>query len=76
MKEELYVIATRGRNNTEIYLKCSEEETTDDRMLMKWTTDIEESYADFNYSDIEKFAKNYFKNFNKWYIKKWVATFE
>lgn len=75
MKQELYVIATKGRNNKEIYLKCSEEETTKDIILMKWTTDIEESYADFEYSNIEKFAKNYFKNFNKWYIKKWVATF-
>lgn len=75
MKQELYVIATKGRNNKEIYLKCSEEETTKDIILMKWTTDIEESYADFDYSSIEKFAKNYFKNFNKWYIKKWVATF-
>ena len=75
MKQELYVIATKGKNNKEIYLKCSEEETTDDRILMKWTTDIEESYADFEYSNIEKFAKNYFKHFNKWYIKKWVATF-
>ena len=75
MKQELYVIATKGRNNKEIYLKCSEEETTKDIILMKWTTDIEESYADFEYSNIEKFAKKYFKNFNKWYIKKWVATF-
>lgn len=75
MKQELYVIATKGRNNKEIYLKCSDEETTNDTILMKWTTDIEESYADFEYSNIEKFAKNYFKNFNKWYIKKWVATF-
>ena len=75
MKQTLYVIATKGKNNKEIYLKCSDENTTKDIILMKWTTDIEESYADFNYSDIEKFAKNYFKNFNKWYIKKWVATF-
>ena len=58
MKQELYVIATKGRNNKEIYLKCSEEETTKDIILMKWTTDIEESYADFEYSNIEKFAKN------------------
>lgn len=74
MKEELFVIATKGRNNTEVYLKCDETEVN--RISMKWTTDINESYADFNYSDIEKFAKNYFKNYNKWYIKKWVATFE
>jgi hypothetical protein len=65
--EELYVIATRGRNNKEIYLKCGKN-------LMEWTEDIEESYADFNYSDIEKFAKEYFKNFKKWYIKEWKVN--
>jgi hypothetical protein len=41
---------------------------------MEWTEDIEESYADFNYSDIEKFAKEYFKNFKKWYIKEWKVN--
>lgn len=73
MKQELYVIATKGRNNQEIYLKCKEVETQKDTILMEWTTDIEKSYADTTYSNLEKFAKNYFKNYKKWYIKEWIV---
>lgn len=75
MKETMFVIATKGRNNTEVYLKCSDKETKSGKVLMDWTTEIDDSYADFSYTDIEKFAKSYFKNFKKWYIKEWVATF-
>ena len=75
MKERLYVIATKGRNNKEIYLKCSDKEINN-KIIMNWSEDLEESYADYDYSRIEKFAKEYFKNYNKWYIKEWVATFE
>lgn len=70
MEETLYVIATAGRNNQEIYLKCKETANG-----MEWTNDIEESYADYDYGRIQDFANEYFKQFNKWYIKKWVAKF-
>lgn len=75
MKVELFVIATKGKGNKEIYLKCKDDTTTD-KILMEWTTDIEQSYADYDYASIEQFAKNYFKNYNKWYIKQWKTEVE
>lgn len=72
--EELFVIATRGRNNKEIYLKCSDKESKN-KILMEWTEDITEAMATFNYSEISECAKNYFKNFNKWYITSYNARF-
>lgn len=75
MKETLFVIATKGRNNKEIYLKCSEKETKKGNILMEWTENIDEAMATFSYTEIEDCAKKYFKNFNKWYIKEWIAVF-
>ena len=69
MKEKMYVIATKGRNNKEVYLKCSDKETKGNKILMEWTEDIDEAMATFSYSDIAKNAEAYFKNYNKWYIK-------
>lgn len=72
MKENLYVIATKVKDNQEIYLAVDE---TKNNGAMIWTRNIKESYADFDYKEIKKFAERYFKNFKKWYIKRWVATF-
>ena len=75
IKERLYVIATRGRNNKEVYLKCSNKELQNGKILMKWTEDINEAMATFSYSEIEQCAKNYFKNYNKWYITDYKGIF-
>ena len=75
MKETLFVIATKGRNNKEIYLKCSEKETKKGKILMEWTENIDEAMATFSYTEIEDCAKKYFKSFNKWYVKEWIADF-
>lgn len=74
MKETLYVIATRGRNNKEIYLKCSDREVNN-KILMEWTEDINEAMATFTYTECEDCAKRYFKNYNKWYITSYKASF-
>lgn len=78
MKEILYVIATRGKNGNEIYLMVDEErgKLNPYKVYFKWTNNIENAYADFNGYDIEKFAKGYFKNYNKWYITCYKAKFE
>ena len=68
MKQELFIIATRGRGNKEIYLAVDESKNYKDKVYFKWTEDIDEAYATFEYSDIEYTAKHYFKNYNKWYI--------
>ena len=75
MRETMYVIATKGKNNKEIYLKCSNRESKDGRILMEWTEDINEAMATFTYTEVEECAKQYFKNFNKWYIRNYIATF-
>lgn len=76
MKEKMYVITTRGRNGKEIYLKCSDKETRDGKILMEWTENIDDAMATFFICDAEKCAENYFKNFKKWYITDYVATFK
>lgn len=75
MKEKLYVIATKGKNNKEVYLKCSNKETKDGKILMEWTENIDEAMATFTYTETEECANNYFKNYNKWYIREYNATF-
>lgn len=75
MKEKLYVIATKGRQNKEVYLKCSTKETASGKILMEWTEDINEAMATFSYRELEDCAKNYFKNYTKWYITSYEATF-
>lgn len=75
MKQELYVIATRGRNNKEIYLACDENSPMD-KIFMKWTENIDEAFAMFTYTETEEVAKKHFKNYNKWYIKSYSATFK
>lgn len=75
MINELFVIATKGKGNKEIYLKCSDKETKSHKILMEWTEDINEAMATFSYSETEECAKNYFKNYNKWYIKSYKASF-
>lgn len=74
MKETLYVIATRGRNNKEVYLAVDESRNTKN-VMFKWTESIEDAYATFSYSDVEDTAKHYFKNYNKWYITSYDAIF-
>lgn len=76
MQEYLYVIATKGKNNKEIYLKCSDKETTTGKILMEWTENIDEAFATFSYTETEECADNYFKNYNKWYITRYKATFK
>ncbi len=79
MKEKLYVIATRGRNNKEVYLAVDENrenKTNLYKVYFKWTEDINEAYATFTYTDVEQTAKKYFKNYNKWYITDYLATFK
>lgn len=75
MRETMYVIATKGKNNKEIYLKCSNRESRDGKILMEWTENIDEAMATFTYTEVEECAKKYFKNFNKWYIRNYIATF-
>ena len=75
MRETMYVIATKGKNNKEIYLKCSNRESRDGKILMEWTENINEAMATFTYTEVEECAKKYFKNFNKWYIRNYIATF-
>jgi hypothetical protein len=75
MKENLYVIATRGIKNKEIYLGI-DEGNNKDNILMKWTENIVDAYALFDEWEIEEYAKKYFKNYKKWYIKKYECKFE
>ena len=81
MKQEMYVIATRGKNNKEIYLKATEKETrikgdkVHIKILCEWTENIGEAIATFEYSETEKMAKNYFINYKKWYVKSYQAEF-
>ena len=82
MKETLYVIATRGKGNKELYLKATDKEThikgkkQQVKILCEWTENIEEAIATFTYSDIEDMAKNYFVNYNRWYITNYEGRFE
>lgn len=76
IKQQMYVIATRGRHGKEIYLKCSEKETKNNKILMEWTEDIDEAMATFSYTETEDCAKKYFKNYKKWYITDYLATFK
>lgn len=75
MQETLYVIATRGRQGKEIYLAIDEKSPVN-KVLMKWTDNIDEAMATFSYSETEDCAKKYFKNFTKWYIKSYEACFK
>lgn len=57
------VICMNCRNGKKLYLKCG----VNDRM--EWTFDKSESCW-FGYKDqAEKFAKNYFKNFQNWFVE-------
>ena len=79
MKETLYVIATRGRNNKEIYLavdESREDENNPYKIYFKWVEDINEAIATFNYCDVEETAQRHFKNYNKWYITSYEGRFE
>lgn len=79
MKERLYVIATKGRGNKEVYLAIDEskESKTDPyKVYFKWTEDINEAMGTFTYTDVEDCAKHHFKNFNKWYITSYMADFK
>lgn len=77
MKQEMFVIATKGRNGKEIYLAVDEERSKLflKKIFFKWTENIDEAIATFTYSDIEDTAKRYFKNYNKWYIRSYDALF-
>lgn len=75
VEANLYVIATRGKGNKEVYLKCGDSETADGRIHMEWTENIEEAYATFDYHETERAAKSWFKNYTKWYVKKYVGVF-
>lgn len=81
MKETMYVIATRGKGNKEVYLKATEKEISikgdkvHKKILCEWTDNIDEAIATFTYSDIEYVANNYFVNYKKWYIKEYQANF-
>lgn len=76
MKEILFVIATKGRQGKEIYLAYDEDNSPINKVLMKWTENIDEAVATFSYSEIEECAKKYFKNYNKWYVKSYRASFK
>ena len=78
MKELMYVIATRGRNNKEVYLAVDESRESKNnpyKIYFKWVEDINEALATFNYCDVEDTANHYFKNYNKWYITSYMADF-
>lgn len=75
VEANLYVVATRGAGNKELYLACDESECADGRPRMKWTDKIEDAYATFDYHETEDFAKSWFKKYNKWYIKKYIGLF-
>lgn len=74
----MFVIATRVKDNKEIYLaidETRESKTNPYKVYYRWTEDINEAMATFSYSDIENTAKHHFKNFNKWYITTHDFTF-
>lgn len=77
MKQELFVIATRGRGGKEIYLAIDESRESGDpyKVYFKWTENIEEAMATFGPSELESCAKNHFKNYTKWYIRSYNAVF-
>lgn len=78
MKQEMYVIATRGRGGKEVYLAVDESKESKNnpyKVYFKWTENIDEAIATFTYTDIEDTAKNHFRNYNKWYIKSYMADF-
>lgn len=79
MKETMYVIATRGRQGREVYLAYDEERASKSKdpykLFFKWTENINEAYALFHDWELEDWAKEYFKNFNKWYVKGFQAIF-
>lgn len=80
VKELMYVIATRGQHNKEIYLAYDEERTAKCKdpfkCILKWTDNIEEAIATFTITDAEEQAQRYFKNFKKWYVRPYYAIFE
>ena len=78
MRELMYVIATRGQHNKEIYLAVDEKRSAeaDTKIFYKWTEDVEQAIATFNASDIEEVAQRHFKNYTKWYIKRHFFTFK
>ena len=75
MKEMLYVIATRGRYNKELYLAI-DEDRYGDKVYFKWVEDVDKAYATFTYNDIVDTAKCHFKNYNKWYITSYEGVFK
>ena len=75
VEADLYVIATRGPGNKEFYLACDESKDSDGKLHMKWTENIEDAYATFEFHETEDFAKLWFKKYNRWYIKKYVGIF-
>lgn len=78
MRELMYVIATRGQHNKEIYLAVDEKRSAGagTKIFYKWTEDVDEAIATFTITDAEEQAKRHFKNFNKWYIKRHFFTFK
>ena len=48
----------------------------DGKILMEWTEDIDEAFATFWYTDAEQCATRYFKNYKKWYITDFLASFK
>ena len=59
---KFYVICMKTKNNYKLYLSCSFGKS------MKWDNKEEACWFE-NYEEAERFAKQYFKNFNKWFIE-------
>ena len=61
--ELFYIITMIGKGGKNLYLSC-----TDNDKIMAWTTNIDEACWFPTGYDAEKFAKQYFKNFKRYYI--------
>ena len=58
-----YVVAMNTKKNQTLYLKEGKENS------FKWTFELNESIWFETKEQAEKLAKDYFKNFDKWFIK-------
>lgn len=67
MNNEFYVITMQTKNDKTLYLK--EKDTNNDIILCEWGFDYNNAIWFDTIDSLEKFAKSYFKNFNKWGIK-------
>lgn len=65
-----YGITMLTKKGQRLYLSCSSKKTKDpNRMLMEWSFDIEKACLWDSDQDCNKFATDYFKEFNNYEIR-------